>query len=116
MNANRMYPRKGTMKLCKVIAIAFAALVLTQPVASDAEKIVRPSSESEQQATTSESDLTSHGHYINKDKQVVHSPSRTITGKTPSGASAQCRDGSYSFSQHHSGTCSHHGGVARWLG
>ena len=33
----------------------------------------------------------------------------------PPGASAKCRDGSYSFSQHHSGTCSHHGGVAVWL-
>ena len=33
----------------------------------------------------------------------------------PPGATAQCRDGSYSFSQHHSGTCSHHGGVATWL-
>ena len=34
----------------------------------------------------------------------------------PAGATAQCRDGTYSFSQHRSGTCSHHGGVARWLG
>ena len=33
----------------------------------------------------------------------------------PPGATAKCRDGSYSFSQHHSGTCSHHGGVAVWL-
>ncbi len=33
----------------------------------------------------------------------------------PAGATAQCRDGTYSFSQHHSGTCSYHGGVATWL-
>jgi hypothetical protein len=33
----------------------------------------------------------------------------------PPGATARCRDGTYSFSQHRSGTCSHHGGVARWL-
>jgi len=33
----------------------------------------------------------------------------------PVGATALCRDGTYSFSQHHSGTCSHHGGVAQWL-
>jgi hypothetical protein len=25
-----------------------------------------------------------------------------------------CADGTYSFSQHRRGTCSHHGGVARW--
>jgi Protein of unknown function (DUF3761) len=33
----------------------------------------------------------------------------------PAGATALCRDGSYSFSKHRSGTCSHHGGVAKWL-
>jgi len=33
----------------------------------------------------------------------------------PPGATALCRDGTYSYSQHRSGTCSHHGGVARWL-
>lgn len=33
----------------------------------------------------------------------------------PAGATAQCKDGTYSMSQHHSGTCSHHGGVASWL-
>jgi hypothetical protein len=33
----------------------------------------------------------------------------------PAGATALCKDGTYSYSQHHSGTCSHHGGVATWL-
>jgi uncharacterized protein YraI len=33
----------------------------------------------------------------------------------PSGASARCNDGTYSFSQNRRGTCSHHGGVAEWL-
>jgi len=32
----------------------------------------------------------------------------------PVGATARCRDGTYSFSQTRSGTCSHHGGVAEW--
>ena len=36
-------------------------------------------------------------------------------GSPPPGASAQCRDGTYSYSQHRSGTCSDHGGVAKWL-
>lgn len=35
--------------------------------------------------------------------------------KAPDGASAQCRDGTYSFSAHRRGTCSHHHGVATWL-
>ena len=33
----------------------------------------------------------------------------------PAGASAQCRDGSYSYSRSRRGTCSHHGGVAVWF-
>src|SRR5438552_332418 len=33
----------------------------------------------------------------------------------PTGATACCRDGTYSFSKHRSGTCSHHGGVGTWL-
>jgi len=38
-----------------------------------------------------------------------------ITHSPPTGATARCRDGSYSYSQHHAGSCSHHGGVAVWL-
>jgi hypothetical protein len=68
-----------------------------------------------QQAEPNESDLESHGHYKNKDGRDVHSPSKSKSGKAPPNASAQCRDGSYSFSQHRSGTCSRHGGVAEWL-
>jgi Protein of unknown function (DUF3761) len=33
----------------------------------------------------------------------------------PVGATARCVDGTYSYSQHRSGTCSHHGGVVEWL-
>lgn len=33
----------------------------------------------------------------------------------PPGATAICRDGTYSYSQNRSGTCSHHGGVSQWL-
>jgi hypothetical protein len=61
-----------------------------------------------------ESDLDNHGHYVNHDGNVIHSPAHTRSGTVPAGATAQCRDGSYSFSQHHSGTCSRHGGVASW--
>jgi len=42
----------------------------------------------------------------------------TVAGSAaaaPPGATALCRDGTYSYSKHHSGTCSHHGGVAKWL-
>jgi uncharacterized protein DUF3761 len=62
-----------------------------------------------------EADLQEHGHYVNKQGDTVHSPAHSKSGAVPDGATAQCRDGSYSFSQHRSGTCSHHGGVGKWL-
>jgi hypothetical protein len=58
----------------------------------------------------------SHRHgrtYRNVEGHRVHSP--VFSKSVPAGASARCRDGSYSFSQNHRGTCSHHGGVAQWL-
>jgi hypothetical protein len=80
---------------------------------SDAQQTaVQPPDKS---STPDESDLIEHKSYINKDGNQVHSPAHTKSGKAPEGATAQCRDGSYSFSKHHSGTCSHHGGVGRWL-
>ena len=42
-------------------------------------------------------------------------PQPPVENTIPSGASAICQDGTYSFSQHRQGTCSHHGGVAKWL-
>jgi hypothetical protein len=37
------------------------------------------------------------------------------SSSAPAGATALCRDGTYSYSQHRSGTCSRHGGVSSWL-
>jgi hypothetical protein len=54
-----------------------------------------------------------NGTYVNSAGNTVCSP--YASSSAPAGATAECRDGSYSFSQSHSGTCSHHGGVARWL-
>jgi len=62
-----------------------------------------------------ESNLQTHAHYKNKAGQTVHSPAKSIDGKVPTGASAECRDGSYSFSKNRRGTCSGHGGVSNWL-
>jgi hypothetical protein len=52
-------------------------------------------------------------YYKNVDRRCVHRP--VTSSAAPSGATAQCTDASYSFSLHASGTCSHHGGVARWI-
>ncbi|MDE3009676.1 MAG: DUF3761 domain-containing protein [Pseudomonadota bacterium] len=62
-----------------------------------------------------ESDLATHDHYANRDAQVVHSPAKSVDGRAPDGAIAQCQDGTYSFSRHRQETASHHGGVANWL-
>lgn len=51
--------------------------------------------------------------YVNVRGHCVHRPIRA--SRAPAGATAKCRDGSYSFSQSHRGTCSWHGGVAQWL-
>jgi len=60
-----------------------------------------------------EADLSRHDCYINQDGTPVHRPARDDNGR-PQGDTALCRDGTYSFSQHRSGTCSGHGGVQRW--
>ena len=54
-----------------------------------------------------------NGTYVNSAGNTVCSPE--TASSAPAGATAQCVDGTYSFSQTHSGTCSHHGGVAEWL-
>lgn len=52
----------------------------------------------------------SNGSYVNSSGQTVCSPD-----SNGNGATAQCRDGTYSHSQHRSGTCSGHGGVDHWM-
>jgi hypothetical protein len=52
----------------------------------------------------------SRGYYLNVSGHCVHSPA-----SSPAGATARCRDGTYSYSEHASGTCSYHGGVLVWI-
>ena len=43
-------------------------------------------------------------------------PERTTSRKSGTAPpTALCKDGSSSYSQHHTGTCSGHGGVEKWL-
>lgn len=46
---------------------------------------------------------------------TVKTPNAVADSSEPMGATAKCKDGTYSKSQHHAGSCSHHGGVAAWL-
>ena len=82
------------------------ALAAKQKAEADAKK-------AQQQAAAraaQQAQQSSGSGYTNSSGNYVPSPS-----SNPSGATAKCRDGTYSYSQHHSGTCSHHGGVASWL-
>ena len=64
---------------------------------------------------TNNTGLSNSNYYTNTYGNEVHSPAYSNSGSVPTGASAKCRDGTYSFSQSRRGTCSHHGGVSQWL-
>lgn len=61
----------------------------------------------------SRSQQQNNGYYKNTQGIKVKRPVRA--NSPPSGATAICKDGTYSFSKNRRGTCSHHGGVSRWL-
>lgn len=91
------------MKLPSVLALAFLALsapfpsLIHAPVAAEARA----------------PGVCGADSYINSRGNCVHRP--VHASRAPVGASARCRDGTYSFSQSRRGTCSWHGGVAQWL-
>ena len=59
------------------------------------------------------------GYYPNSSGERIPSPCGDWRDNPtpPAGATARCRDGSWSWSQHpdYWGTCSHHGGVESYL-
>lgn len=59
----------------------------------------------------------SPGDYTNSNGNCIEDPTAPVPGNNspPPGATAQCKDGDWSYSTHHTGTCSGHGGVAAWL-
>lgn len=87
-----MIIRRSFLASCVIVALAGSAVARSPSVST-------------------ERDLSNHRHYRNVGGHIVHSPSKTISGHRPAGATAHCRDGSWSFSEHSRGTCSHHGGV-----
>ena len=134
----------GGVGVASVLALAaisnsqFAADTQTQPQAptvveavatsSDSHETMLPSQEmatstfakhvKDKHATSTpsaETDLSNNRSYTNVSGQRVYAPAYDLDGDVPAGASARCGDGTYSFSQHHRGTCSHHGGVSQWL-
>ena len=99
-------------------ATLLAFVLLVQPFAeaqstSQQGNGTGSSSTAQTKGQQSQPNCTNNGTYTNSKGQTVQRPENCSSA--PKGATAQCRDGSYSFSQSHSGTCSHHGGVAKWL-
>jgi hypothetical protein len=83
--------------------LAIAALAMSVPVVSF---VVPTTAALAFQGCGAGSYVNSRGHCVPRPRQA---------DRPPAGATAQCRDGTYSFSENHRGTCSHHGGVQRWL-
>lgn len=54
----------------------------------------------------------SSSYYTNSSGSKVHVP--IASQVIPIGASAKCKDGTFSFSTHRRGTCSGHKGVKTW--
>lgn len=67
----------------------------------------------QREISRNENTRTTNKYYTNSDGDRVQSP--TYYNSTPNGATALCGDGTYSFSRNRRGTCSRHGGVAKWL-
>lgn len=109
-----------TRLLALVLALPLSApLVRAQrapdPAPPPRHQLAVPANSARSTEVPNEGALLSHRHYKAKDGHAVHSPSKSTHDQVPAGASAKCRDGAYSFSQHRRGTCSHHGGVSSWL-
>jgi len=110
----------AVMRSCRpALAMLFAFVVSHSGVAAKEAPASSPAASAIVVSTIrpppNESQLSVHTTYQSRDGVTVHSPAQSTTDAVPSGASAQCRDGTYSFSLHRSGTCSHHGGVGMWL-
>ncbi len=91
-------------------ALVLAALLI--PVFAQTPQHPSPNQAAPQQQQT-KTKCTNNGTYVNSKGETVKRPENCSAA--PQGATAQCRDGSYSFSRSRRGTCSHHGGVAKWL-
>lgn len=106
-----------------LLALALATSIAHAQLAPDPtplprHQLVEPSEQKQAEHPEAEPDeeqLLSHRRYTTKDGRSIHSPSKTKGDVAPAGASAKCRDGTWSFSQSRRGTCSHHGGVGSWL-
>ena len=88
------------------------AKTIEKPIVENYDLQKAEDSNKEQPGNQNNSNLSNDDYYVNSNGNQVHSPA--YAPSIPVGATAKCRDGTYSFSQSRRGTCSHHGGVAAW--
>lgn len=107
----------GGLVLLSIVAVATSPTTQTTSVApaQTVQAVQQPSVQAASDQPAQQTELSNQNTYTNVDGNTVHSPAYSETGSVPAGATARCGNGTYSFSQNHSGTCSHNGGVAEWL-
>ncbi len=99
-----------------ICALALSVVLLPQllvPQTQSSHQQNQSAAASPNSSNQAKVDCESNGTYLNSKGQTVKRP-ENCSGP-PQGATARCRDGTYSFSQSRRGTCSHHNGVAKWL-
>jgi len=95
----------------RCLSVSLTAVLFTSLLAQTPQP--PPTQPTPPQQQKSQAKCTDDGTYVNSKGERVKRPENCSAA--PQGATAQCRDGSYSFSQSRRGTCAHHGGVAKWL-
>lgn len=118
---SNMKPRNIILAVLAVGSVAWfavtASTTASQAVPQSASQyqsysVVVPTKNQAQNVPVKEP-IAPNGTYTNSKGNDVPRP--YIAPSIPVGATAQCRDGSYSFSQSRRGTCSSHGGIRTWL-
>jgi hypothetical protein len=91
-------------------ALAAPLLIFAMALPSHAESTCKDGTTS---AATGRGACSGHGGVKKAGKPAA--AAATAGNTDPTGATAKCKDGSYSKSKTHKGSCSHHGGVAEFI-